>query len=170
MIISRMFRLTVFIVMMLAGITGLSTKSLAQILEEVEFTMEVPVELQKAMYKTLKDDIAPLKEQIHSSPWLSFAFVDLNYDKKDEILVNVMDEYILVDEYGNSFVHGFAQTSKGLIKIFKAPAQFLRLEPSFEGGLKKIHVYHRPNIKKPTIFVWDGERQYIEEPKEEKAR
>jgi len=140
-----------------------SQNSHAQILETVPFSVKANAELKKKMYDVLENDIQEMKDLIGSSPWLAFAFVDLNYDGKDEIFVNVQDEYILVDEHGNSYVHGFAQTSKGLIKIFKSPAAEIKLEPSYGDGLKKIHVYKRPDLKTPTIFVWDGEKEYIEE-------
>ncbi len=155
---------TIPVITLMAVLTAFSaSQSMAQILQDVEFTMMVEPELEIAMYDALEEEIAPMKEQIGSSPWLSFAFVDLNYDGKDEILVNVQDEYILVDDYGNTYVHGFAQTSRGLIKIFESPAQYIRLEPSFDGKLQKIHVYKRPNIREATVFVWDGQRQYVEQ-------
>jgi len=135
----------------------------AQIIDDVTFTLRATPELKKSMYKALEEELADYKRTLGASPWLSFAFVDLNHDGKDEILVNVVDEYVLVDDHGNSYVHGFAQTSRGLIKIFESPAQFIGIESTFGDGLKKIHVFKRPDTKTSTLFVWDGEKQYIEQ-------
>ena len=93
---------------------------------------------------------------------MQISFYDLNLDGKPEIIARFFEEYHFRDGNDNIKTYIFAQTSKGLFKIFDTMAGDLGIENSIQNGVKKIRAY-RGLTKEYDVYIWDGNQQYIKE-------
>ena len=135
----------------------------AQRVDMVRFTTLVNKGVEKAVFKALEDKIQEYKDYHFHMPYLQYAFIDLNFDGKNEVIARFQGDYIFIDRHGNTDTYFFAQTSKGLLPILEEQTSKIGLGRANAGGLRDIYIYKKPNIKQPLIYKWDGKKKYIKE-------
>ncbi len=156
------YSLIIFIIAL--GISMVSSSQAhAQRVDMVEFTTLVNSEVEKAIFKALDSQIQEYKDYHFHMPYLEYAFIDLNYDGKNEIIARFQDDYIFIDRHGNTNTYFFAQTSKGLLPVLEAQTTKVGLGRADESGLRQIYIYKRPNLNNAEVYEWDGQKAYTKE-------
>lgn len=142
---------------------GMTSISYAQDFELLDTHSHPSVKLKKAVTEILdkEPEFAEFKKNLSGSiPGIEFATTDLNFDGKKEIVVRLLHEYFFRDKRNNVQIYVFAQTSKGLIKIFDAKAGDIALKGTGKHGLKNIAAF-RGMTRKYDIYEWDGKARYV---------
>jgi hypothetical protein len=129
--------------------------------EELKYFVKVSPEVKSAVNKMLNSKLEKFYEEFKYAPYLQYAFIDLNMDGKNEIVVRFVEEYDFRDRYDNVDHHIFAQTSKGLIEILYVQAWELKIDYPRKNTLRNILAYNKPRDKE-TIYVWNGSNKYVE--------
>lgn len=132
----------------------------AQSIKMVEFTTKVSSATKKAVRKILKSKVDRFYKEYSYIPYLQYAFVDLNYDGKNELIVRFAETYEFRDKYNNIDTHVFAQTSKGLVQIMETRAYSIGIGIRDKSKLNQIYAYKGKNKKHFDLFGWDGKKEY----------
>ncbi len=132
----------------------------SQDIKMVEFTTQPSTVLKKAIRKTLKNKIDKFYKEYQYIPYLQYGFVDLNSDRKNEIVVRFAEEYEFRDRHNNIDTHVFAQTSKGLVQILETQAFSIGIGPRDHTALNQIYAYKGKSQRRYERFGWDGKREY----------
>lgn len=158
-----MMKIILFMAMTIAFLSAPSVH--AQNFELLKSMGNPNPEFKQALTKTLEKEpkFAEFKEKFSGGiPGIDVSMVDLNFDNKQEIVVRLLHDYHFRDANNNVQTYVFAQTSKGLIKIFDAMAGDVALQGIGKSGLKNI-VGFRGLTSDYDTYVWDGQKRYIKD-------
>lgn len=135
----------------------------AQSIYKLDFSARQNGMLRKKTYEALNEPLSYYKNKYGSAFHLFFSFSDLNRDGRDEIFVQLNEQYEFRDQHGNVDTYLFAQTSKGFRQIMHVKARAIGIGTPDQSGLKRIYAYQAPQMNNPVTYVWNGKNEYIEQ-------
>lgn len=138
----------------------ISMSAHSQDVKMVEFTTKPSPALKKAVRASLNEKINNFYKEYSYIPYLQYGFVDLNSDRKNEIVVRFAEAYEFRDRQDNLDTHVFAQTSKGLVQILETRAFSIGIGPRDHTALHQIYAYKGKSQRRYERFGWDGKREY----------
>ncbi len=137
----------------------------AQKFELVETIKNPSKQLKQSIIKELnkEKEFSEFKAKMGGGiPYIEISTVDLNFDEKKEIVVRLLHEYSFRDRRNNIQTYIYAQTSRGLIKIFDAMAGDIALKNKGIHGLKNIAAF-KGLTSAYDLYVWNGKEKYIKQ-------
>ena len=152
-----------FLLCVLLNLSTSSTESLAQTsqTEYVTFTTQVNPVVKKVIAQALNKKLDWFYKEYKYMPYLHYALVDLNGDKKNEVIVRFAEEWEFRDKFNNLDTHIFAQTSKGLIEILETQAAQIEIGRADTNGVSTIYAHQRQRKNRPNVYIWDGKSKYV---------
>lgn len=134
----------------------------AQSVFKLDFQARQNGMLRKKTYEALSEPLTYFRDKYGSAFHLFFSFSDLNRDGRDEIFVQLNEQFEFRDQFGNVDTYLFAQTSRGFRQIMHIQAREIGIGTPDQSGLKRIYAYKAPRMNDPVTYAWNGKNKYIE--------